>query len=398
MINPKRIGCAIIAGFVILGDITGASFAGPPTSAGPFKHPGMLNDLDELNSIKDKIHANAEPWKTAFSKIESSGYGSLKWSPKPRPIVEVGFFNKPDRGGTDELKDATASYVHALIWVFTGQEEHARKASEILNAWSAVLQNHTGDNAKLQAAWAGCVFPLSAEILRSTYPEWTSRASTDLSAMFKRAFVPLIISGMPLYNGNWELSMANALIAIGVFNDERATFDEGVLLWRTRVPAYFYLSQDGPFPVKPYRVIIMGMNSYWGNPGEFVDGLCQETSRDFGHVQMGLAATINAAEIAYHQGLDLYSEESTRITAAMEFHANYLLGNPVPSWLCGGKLNIGTGTAATWETAYNHFHNRMGMALPMTRRIIDEKVRRLPHISLLNAVGIDTLTHAELGR
>jgi len=60
------------------------------------------------------------------------------------------------------------------------------------------------------------------------------------------------------------------------------------------------MSGDGPVPISPYHVII-GINSYWGNPGRFVDGLCQETARDLGHVQLGLGATLNAAEIAYHQ-------------------------------------------------------------------------------------------------
>ena len=362
-----------------------------------FQHPGMLNNLAELNFIKGRLQANAEPWQTAFSKLKSSDFASLQWTPKPRRIVDVGYFNKPDIGGSDELNDSTAAYVHTLIWMLTDDEKHAQKATEILNAWSALLQTHTGNNARLQAAWAGCMFPLSAEILRSTYPGWTKEASANLTSMFNRAFVPLLTDDIPLTNGNWDLSMSNALIAIGVFNEDRATYDKGVSRWRKRVPAYFYLSGDGSLPIPPDRVEFMASYAYWHNPGRFVDGLCQETGRDLGHVQMGLAAAINAAEIAYHQGLNLYGEQSVRIAKAMEFHANYLLGNAVPPWLCGGKLNMGTDINATWEIGYNHLHNRGGMELPATLKFIKDKVRPWPETSFRNTVGIDTLTHAELG-
>ena len=39
---------------------------------------------------------------------------------------------------------------------------------------------------------------------------------------------------------------------MGVFLDDGALFDHAVFLWRHRVPAYFYLSGDGPLPVAPY--------------------------------------------------------------------------------------------------------------------------------------------------
>jgi hypothetical protein len=52
-------------------------------------------------------------------------------------------------------------------------------------------------------------------------------------------------------NGNWELTMAEATMAIGVFFDDRATFDKAVALSRGRVPAYIYLKSDGPYPKQP---------------------------------------------------------------------------------------------------------------------------------------------------
>src|SRR5258708_36651559 len=89
------------------------------------------------------------------------------------------------------------------------------------------------------------------------------------------------------------------------------------------------------------------------------------------------------------------------MAAAMEFHSNYLLGNPVPPWLSGGKLNVG-GIKATWEIGYNHLHNRLGIDLPLTNQLITGKVRQsreigISEMGIFYAVGTDTLTHAELG-
>src|SRR4029079_8636828 len=78
--------------------------------------------------------------------------------------------------------------------------------------------------------------------------------------------------------------------------------------------------------------------AFWYDQTKYVDGLCQETCRDIGHVQYGLAAMINAAETATIQGTDLFAEESKRLRGALEFHAQYLNGVAVPSWLCGGSL------------------------------------------------------------
>ena len=41
-------------------------------------------------------------------------------------------------------------------------------------------------------------------------------------------------------------------------------------------------------------------------------GVCQETCRDFGHMQMGFGACVNAAETAFIQGVDLYGEQVCR--------------------------------------------------------------------------------------
>jgi Alginate lyase len=172
-------------------------------------------------------------------------------------------------------------------------------------------------------------------------------------------------------------------------------FQKAVSMWRKRVPAYFYLSQDGSLPVPPplgHKDTKEDLTRYWYGQTVFVDGLAQETCRDFGHTFYGLAAMINAAEIARHQGIDLYGEEAKRITTAMEFHAAFVLGKPIPQWLGGGRLNIRAGS--TWEIAYNHYHNRLGMKLPETEKLILSRARPT---GASHHIIWETLTHASLG-
>ena len=106
-------------------------------------------------------------------------------------------------------------------------------------------------------------------------------------------------------------------------------------------------------------------------------------------------SAVNAAEIAYHQGVDLYAENGARIIAAMEFQAGPLLGRPVSAEL------FPNGFAAaewlpTWEIAYNHFHNRRGLPLPATRALIDAMRRSPEFYATHNNMVWECVTHADL--
>jgi hypothetical protein len=364
-------------------------------AAQSFKHPGILNNQQELDFIRQRIEAQVEPWTSAFKKVKSSRYAALAYKPQPHEIVESGPYSRPDIGAGDEKNDAVAAYTHALLWQFTGDKTHAAKAIEILNAWSAQIKEHKGHNAPLQSSWVGSVFPRAAEILRYGDSGWAPADIERFSKMLRVAYLPYIEEGRPDFNGNWELSMIEAMVSIGVFLDDDALFQKGIAMWRKRVPAYFYLARDGELPLPPplgTKTSNEALIRYWYDQTTFVEGLAQETCRDFGHTQYGLAAMINAAETARQQGVDLYGEEAERITKAMEFHAAFIMGKPIPPWLGGGKLKLSAGP--TWEIAYNHFHNRLGMPLPNAEQVILTRVRptRADHHMVW-----ETLTHAEIG-
>jgi hypothetical protein len=355
--------------------LAGCARPGPPPltvarAHRAFRHPGLLNDGDELAALRRRVSGGHDP---AFEAMRHSGFAALDWRPQPRRSVYCGPYSKPDHGCHEEKNDATAAYTHALLWAVTGTPAHAAKAVEILDAWSATLVEHAGHNAPLQSAWVASLLIRAAEILRHTSEAWSPAGVARFSRLLETAYLPYVVDGMPTYNGNWELSMIEATMAAGVFLDDGAIFDRAVAMWRRRVPAYFYLRADGTRPVAPPGTHRFdeeaALVEKWYGQNRFVDGLAQETCRDFGHTMYGLAAAVNAAEIAFHQGVDLYAEQTKRLTAAMEFHAAYLLGQPAPAWLCGGHLNLRR--SPTWEIAYHHFHDRVGLQMPLTARLIE---------------------------
>jgi len=199
-------------------------------------------------------------------------------------------------------------------------------------------------------------------------------------------FLPVLIKGSG-ENGNKELSMSAAIINIGVFNDDRETFERGLKMWRGRAPAYIYLSSDGPSPVKAVGWESMPI---WGNKGKttpFVDGLLQESVRDSNHANLGLSSMVNAAETARQQGLDLYAEQGDRICAALEFQAQFLKPNDAPP-----VSNVVMNVHPTWEIAFNHYHNRLGKPLPKMAAVLPT----IRPTGWNHQMAWETLTHAEV--
>jgi hypothetical protein len=386
---------AAAAGAVACGAPRVPTHTTPARPVQAFRHPGILVNRAQLDFLRASVAAGREPWTTTFRTM-TSRYGELSWQPRPRPVVNCGPYSRPNNGCSEERNDAVAAYTHALAWHVTGDPAHARKAAEILDAWANVLRDHTGHNARLQAGWAGAVLPRAGEILRHTFPPWGDPERQRFAGMLREVFLPMVTRSAEGTNGNWDLVMIEAAVGIGVYLDDRAVFERAVDRWRRRVPAYIYLRSDGPRPFPPPdggKDAPDRLLAYWHDQQTLVDGLAQETCRDFGHTEYGIASAISVAETAFQQGRDLYQEQAARLRAALELHADYLLGAPAPEWLCGGQLDLRV--LPTWEIGYNHFHGRLGLDLPRTRALIETRVRR--HRGVDHHIVWETFTHAGVG-
>ena len=150
--------------------------------------------------------------------------------------------------------------------------------------------------------------------------------------MLRDVYLPEVIVGSTA-NGNKELAMMEAAVGIAVFLDDRATYHRALTIYRKRVAAYFYLTSDGPLPKQPdsFRDTKQEIVTYWYGQTTFVNGLSQETCRDFTHAGYGIAATAEVAETTRIQGNDLYPEIRDRLRVALALHARYQLGTTAPA-------------------------------------------------------------------
>ncbi|MGW5867560.1 alginate lyase family protein [Streptomyces sp. NPDC055239] len=374
------------------GGSDGATERARPAEQG-FEHPGVLVSKAQLKRVRAHVEAREQPWLTAFERMRDSKYGAADYKAKPYAVVECPPDTRPGQGCVEEREDAIAAYTQALLWNITGERAHAKKAVQIMDAWSEVITRHTEANAGLQTAWAASSWARAAEAVRYTYDGWSDGELLRFERMLRNAYLPQVRDGSADFNGNWDLLMADATISMAVFLDDHESFEKAVTHFRTRVPAYFYMKSDGPLPVSPAGSDINTpekLQKYWFGQKTFADGLSQETCRNFKHASYSLAATAHIAETAWHQGVDLYGEVKERLRAALEFHSKYQLGAKAPQWLCGGKVQRDMGPDT--EVGLNHLRDRLNLDLPETEKLT-RKGRPEGTDDLF--VAWETLTHAE---
>ncbi|MFF5076868.1 alginate lyase family protein [Actinoplanes sp. NPDC000266] len=354
-----------------------------------FAHPGVLVSRAQLDFVKGKVNAGAQPWLSAYNQMMASRYASLSRTPAPRATVECGSYSNPNNGCTDEREDAIAAYTDALAWYITGNAAYAQKSIALMDAWSATIKSHTNSNAPLQTGWAGSVWPRAAEIIKYTYSSWPNQAR--FATMLRNVYLPVVIPGSSS-NGNWELSMMEAAVGIAVFLDDKASYDRAITRFKARAEAYVYVTADGSQPKYPPVGSVdtrAELISYWQGQSTFVDGLSQETCRDFTHTGYGISAISHIAETSRIQGEDLWPSLADRTRHALGFHTKFENGTAVPSNICGGSVVKGLGPVT--EVAFNALSHRLGYAMSNTQTYTEAK---RPQGTNNLFVAWETLTHA----
>lgn len=381
-----------------------------------FAHPGVLVNKAQLDFVKGRLAAGAEPWTSAMAKMKTERYASLNYTYGAVPVVSCGLNNTPFIGCNEEKNDATAAYTHALLWYYTGNTAHAQKAIDILNNWSSTLTSHTEYAAPLQAAWGAEMFTRAAEIIRHTSTLWSAADIQKFEALLTNVYLVDITSADAVqkyasYNGNWHLSAIDAAMSIGVFTNNRALFDSAVAEWRARTPSYIYLQSDNGgngMPVAPpggIKDTVSEIKCFWLDSMtgcgtatlSLANGHGQESCRDLYHTGMGFASMINAAETAYIQGVNLYEEQRTRIIAGYEFMSSILVNNTYPAGMCNGQALPAPQAAPTYEIGYNHYANRKGFALPFTQQVVNAFQSAGGTGTSRQMMAWETLTHAKSG-
>lgn len=322
-----------------------------------FVHPGMLHTATDLQFLKAKVAAGEEPWKSAWEELKASPVGQLDYKATPWKVVSNGSYNRPDNGGSDFVRDGDAAYTMALRWYVEGEKAYAEKAIEIFNAWSSTLDSVVNHNRQLKVGTGGIKYLNAAEILKCYYKGWKAKDQKAFQDMVLGIWYPVIKDWVPNYNGNWDASIGQTMLCMGVMYDRRDIFD------------------------RAYNQLYNGETNGSIKNYFYANGQCQESGRDQQHVQMGIGFLVCACEIAWNQGLDLYSAFDNRLAKGYEYTAKYMLGEEVPYEqykTFSGRLVFGPEISASqrdvfmpvWERAFRHYNGRMGLEMPYTRRAV----------------------------
>lgn len=330
-----------------------------------FVHPGLLHNAEDLARIEQLVKDKAQPSMGSYEILARQAGASYDYK------VNGPFVHMARDGEYGSVKargeaDCNAAYYNALQWCITRDERHARKAMEILRGYASTIEDISGHDAPLCAGLQGFMLINAAEIMRYQYvaPKyadgWTADDTQKVEAMFRNVFLPVLrghLDRPPYSNGNWGGSVAKMLLAMGIFCNDEALYDEAV--------DYFLHSKDnGSLP------------NYVGPTGQQ-----QETGRDQAHAQLGLGVLAELCECAWKQGDDLYATLDNRLMKGYEYLAKLNLGYDVPyevwkdatgkysNWMEPGKKGMGE-FRSVFEIAFNHYTMRKGLKMPYVAEVL----------------------------
>lgn len=319
----------------------------------PMVHPGLLHTRQDLDFVRAKVAAKAEPWASGFEALRTHRQSSADWR-------ILGAYERVIRGGEDQHRivefdlDCNAAYQNAVLWCLTGETNRAAKAMDIVDAWAWKLKEIGGHDADLAAGLGPFKLINAAELLRYTYTNWTMAHSVRMELMLRRAVLPVITNFAPHANGNWDAACLKTVMAAGVFCNDRKLMAAAM---------EYYLRGAGNGRITHYVIDDTGQ--------------CQESGRDQQHTQLGLGCLAETCEIAWNQGIDLYGVASNRLLRGFVYTARYNLGRDVPfrpytdvtgkyrakkiSDDSRGELR------PIFEMVWNHYGHRRGLDAPDLR-------------------------------
>jgi hypothetical protein len=325
-----------------------------------FVHPGILHSRAELDRIKAKVAASEAPWLAGYNKLTTNSQAGYNYTVQGG-FTSVGRGNNPgDNLHKDAIDaDCNAAHYNAIRWYITGDQRYANKAIQILNAYSYTLESIIGTDKILMASLNGAKFLYAAEIIRHTNAGWSAADIAQFESMMLNIFYPIIQDFATFANGNWSTGCVKTMMAIGVFCNNQTIFDRAV--------NWYYNGTDNG-----------SLTNYIINEA----GQCQESGRDQGHAQLGIAHLAEACEIGWNQGLDMYAAVDNRLLKGFEYTAQYNLGYDVPFVTYRDKTgkyyhtaisSIGRGAfRAIYEMVYNHYKNRRGISCPYTEQVVGQ--------------------------
>jgi hypothetical protein len=257
----------------------------------------------------------------------------------------------------------------------------------ILNSWSAVFvmmspaPGTSSSQVQLEAAWVAPIWIAAADIIRyynHGAAGWSSNDIVRFDDMLNYLYVQSAQAATR--NNNWAASAALAMMATGVYQENQARYDAGIQAWRDTMT---------------------GINALVDS---YNDDSIYEVCRDVTHPQYTLQVWMQAAEIAWTQGTNLYSMmiDNTgppQFSRNLEYFGQLFMG--LRGTPCGVTFDATysypgkQSQSGAYDIAYNHYINREGLTnLPTYADMVINHWR--PGGFDEHFVGWSALTHGDL--
>ena len=324
-------------------------------------HPGGILNSQEIKLMRARVAKGAPPWDAAAQQVFNKARLSYTSTPLSYIYIGRGGYHLENGVWSQEedkvrqhrimINDGERCVAFTYAYLLTNKITYAEKSIEIMKAWNQkctkiysmpnapnggeIIKGNEGSNAALELGWMLADLVRSAEILKYTYPRWSaSGAEKEVLSFCDRALphmnYPFEMATWKKPN-NWHGTIFEAKMMIAIFKNDEPLFRE-------------LCSQFENLMIK------QGISS---------DGLTTDTRRDPWHGQAYLAGLCQCAEIAYHQGINLFGVDNNKILRCMEAHANFGLKH---DW----------SFVPVWEIGYNHYKNRCKLPMPKTEAFINK--------------------------
>ncbi len=300
------------------GSANSSTVTSSPTGApSPFVHPGCLHVLSDFARMATNVAAGNRPWISSYQMMTNEAEAQPGWGAAPAGAISRSG-PLPDNYARSQ-EDALAIYYLALEYRITGRASYANAAINIMNAWSGTLTNITGNsNYALAGGLCGYEFACAAEELRG-YSGWSAASQAAYKGMLVNVFYQANNGFLTGHEGtcdshyrcNWDACNMASAIAIGVFCDNPAIFNQ--------IAAY-YTNGVGNGNMN-HAVTFVHPNGL---------GQWEESGRDQAHTLDGINGEGIVCQVAWNQGVDLYGYNNNLYLRGLEYVCKYNLGNQVP--------------------------------------------------------------------
>lgn len=337
-LSLRRIVPHLLASATLLG------FA-PVTKA--FVHPGIPFTAEDINQLKANI--NTAPWSTSYASFAAQSQSSLSYTGSPVAVVS----RAPDANLGQFRNDMTAIHNLTWMWLFTNNAAYAQKATDLLDTWAVTNTYFGGDEGCLDLGDYIEKLAPAADILKTMYPGWTAANTTHVNAWFNNVLWPVADVPNPVRGANQGAIQLKIAISLAVFLDDSTKWSQALSVYRN--------------------------DAAGGLANSLSNGQLGDTGRDDGHWLGQLQALAWSAEVAWKQGVDMFSELDNRLLAASELWAKWSTGQTLPDFIPNGGayqfnypgayangLVPGIRQAYTYNIIENAYARRLGVAAPET--------------------------------